>query len=88
MFDEIPVIKEGQVTISKNAVLVAYTDGVTEVENNEKEEFGSEGLERILAGTSNGSMKDLNDEIMKEIIEFKGDMPYIDDIALFACRFR
>ena len=86
MFDELVKVKEGIVNITPGTVLVCYTDGVIEVENDNEEEFGVNSLMDIIRTNPKLSMKEINSLIIAKIDEHKGELPYVDDIALLSCR--
>jgi sigma-B regulation protein RsbU (phosphoserine phosphatase) len=88
MLDEIISVKEGIVKINPNDLVVCYTDGVVELENEAGEEFGIKMLNDLLLSFSSMGMAELNKRIIHELIEHKGKRPYVDDIALFSCRFK
>ncbi len=88
MLDEIMNIKEGVVLLNPNDLVLCYTDGVVELEDEQGEEFGVKTLNDLLLNFPSLTMKELNKRIVHELIEHKGKMPYVDDIALFSCRFR
>lgn len=87
MLDDLKSVKEGIISINKNTVLLCYTDGVVELENDKGKEFGTSKLELILLDNPNASMKDVNKVIIQQLENYKGDRPFVDDIALFSCRF-
>ena len=87
IFDELPEVNEGIITIPKNSILICYTDGVVELENEKGEEFGTEALKELILKNRDLSMQELNDVIIEKLAKYKGNQPYIDDIALFSCRF-
>ena len=86
MLDELIDVTEGIITIKEETVIVAYTDGVVEIENNNKEEFGTERLESIIKNNFDLTMEDLNAVIVSKVDHFKENCPYVDDIALFSCK--
>jgi len=86
MLDELPVIQEGKMKIESKSVLICYTDGVVELENDNHDEFGLEGLEKILLENNDKSIEELNNTILSKLESFKESRPYVDDIALFSCR--
>ncbi|MFN4233929.1 MAG: PP2C family protein-serine/threonine phosphatase [Bacteroidia bacterium] len=88
MFDELPKVREGIITIDPYSVLICYTDGMVDVENKEKEEFSLGRMIEILKYNKHLSMKELNELYLKKIDEFKQEMPYVDDITLLSCRFK
>lgn len=87
MIDEIPQPKLGYVKIEKEATLVCYTDGLVEVENNSNEEFGTDRIQDVLTSQLDGSMEELNQSLIDELILFKQQQPFIDDIAILSCFF-
>lgn len=88
MFDEIPTIREGVLHISSGSVLVCYTDGLIELENDSGESFELEKLIDILKRTNVQSMRALNETILNEAARFRENQPYIDDIALLSILVR
>ncbi len=84
MFDKIENIKEGLINIEPNSRIICYTDGLTELENEKGEEFGTKSLKDIVINNPDLNMKELNTLIINTILNFKQSRPYIDDIALFS----
>jgi sigma-B regulation protein RsbU (phosphoserine phosphatase) len=87
MLPEIPRIREGVVHVSPQTVLLCYTDGLIEQKNDEGEDFGMDRLIQIILQSDAPEMKKLNTSIILSLDKFKQDMSYVDDIALFSCRF-
>ncbi len=88
MLDEIPTIKEGNIKLKKETTVVCYTDGLTEVENEKKKQFGVEFLGEIILSYPEVGMAELNTRIINTMNTFRGKAPLIDDTALLSCRFR
>ena len=86
MFEEIPKIKEGIVNITPGTRIVCYTDGLVELENDNGDDFGIDALKDIIKNNPELTMTQLNDLIMKTIMDYKQNRPYIDDIALFSVK--
>jgi sigma-B regulation protein RsbU (phosphoserine phosphatase) len=87
MFDDLPKVDEGSISVPENATLLCYTDGVVELENEKGEEFGLDALIKLVADNGNLSMDDLIELIKTTLKTYKGSRPYIDDIALLAAKF-
>lgn len=88
MLEELKSVKEGSVKIEPGTILLCYTDGVVEQENESGEEFGVKYLKEILQRKGLSSkIKEINDFIIESVKEHKGDKEYVDDIALLTCRF-
>ena len=87
MLDELPFIDTGKIHLKPNTTLVLYTDGVVELENEEGEFFGAERLVKIVHSYYPLKMEDMNNLIFSKLDEWKGDLPLVDDTAVFSCRF-
>jgi len=90
MLEELPFLNKGEVELKKDAILVMYTDGVVELENEENEEFGHQRLADIMKDKA--SFFEQMDEAVSHIIHamdvHRGNRPYFDDTALLCCRFK
>ena len=87
MLDELPFINIGEVTLKPNTTLISYTDGVVELENREETQFGLERLIKTVHSFYPLSMEDMNNLIFSKLDEWRGELPLVDDTAVFACRF-
>lgn len=88
MLDELPTIREGIVIVEPGSLITCYTDGVVELENMREREFGESKLELILLDNQASPVREVNDSIVKHLRTHKGQMPYVDDIALLTTRFK
>lgn len=88
MFDELPKVVEGEVKLNPNTIVVCFTDGLVETENDEQEAFGEQRVEKLVLSYFNDSMSELNDIILEAVNEFRNEEPYMDDLAILSCRFR
>ena len=87
MFEKLPKVEMEELIIKPNDILVCYTDGLVELENDEGEQFETERLHEIIKHNFNLSMKNLDKIIFHELDRFKGDSDFLDDTALLSCRF-
>jgi sigma-B regulation protein RsbU (phosphoserine phosphatase) len=74
--------EQGTVRIAPGDVLVLYTDGVTDAEDEQERFFGQERLLTSVQATLGRSAQDIQDALVTEIDEFVGGAVQIDDIAL------
>ncbi|TAL60900.1 MAG: hypothetical protein EPN85_06170 [Bacteroidetes bacterium] len=87
MLDDLRKVKEGVVMTEPGTVILCYTDGVVEQENENGEEFGVKRMKDILHNKGPKSkIKDINNFIIESVKEYKGAKAYVDDIALLTCR--
>lgn len=87
MLDELPFLNIGQTELNPNTTLVLYTDGVVELENKDEEFFGTERLVKLVQSYYPLNMDDMNSLIFSKLDEWKGPLEYVDDTAIFSCRF-
>ncbi len=90
MLPSLPFVEEGMVELQKNAVIVCYTDGLVEIENENQEEFGYDRLGNLIQKMEGESphVDDLISHIIRAMDMHRGSVPYFDDTALISCRFR
>ncbi len=74
--------EQGVVQLAPGDVLVLYTDGITDAENEKGTFFGPERLLGSVQANLGRSAQEMQDTLMAEVHEFVGDAPQFDDIAL------
>jgi serine phosphatase RsbU (regulator of sigma subunit) len=76
------------VQMAPGDVLVLYSDGITEAQNEQKAFFGEERFRAVMRTTLNPpgsparSAQDVQDAVLAEVQAFVGDAPQSDDITL------
>ena len=87
MLDELPFLNLEKVKISSDDILICYTDGLVEIENDNLEEFGMDRLGNTVIKNNPNSMEKLNEEIINAFNLFRGKNQPFDDTTLLSCRF-
>lgn len=87
MLDELPFLEVGTEILPPNTTLVLYTDGVVELENEEDKQFGLENITKLVHMFYPLKMEDLNNLVFSKLDEWRGKLDYVDDTAIFSCRF-
>lgn len=87
MLDEIPKINIGMIELSPNSTFVLYTDGLIELENNEGKLFGVNQLVKAAQAYAPLKMEDMNNIIFSKLDDWRGDLSFVDDTAIFSCKF-
>jgi len=87
MMDELPFINVGRLTLKPNTTMVLFTDGVVELENEAGDFFEIERLIKMVHSYYPLKMEDMNNLIFSKLDEWKGNLPLVDDTAIFSCRF-
>ena len=73
--------------VSAQSILFAYTDGLTDTVNSKDDNLSIKEIENILSIHKNSTSDNINVAMMKYLEEFKGEMPFSDDIAMLTCKF-
>lgn len=87
MLDELPFLNKASIEIGSNDILICYTDGLVEIENEEMEEFGTDRLGKLALEHKTHSMESLNKEIIESFDKFRGKNQPFDDTTLLSCCF-
>ncbi len=85
-FDPLPFIEKGEIMDLQNFLFFGYTDGLTETMNTDNEEFGTKKVQDILFKNQEGSLKTLHEHMLSAVDDFRGEIPYFDDITMLSCR--
>jgi phosphoserine phosphatase RsbU/P len=85
-FNELPFMEIGVFEDIDRFTLMAYTDGITEAQNADEEEYGVERLERILKTKKNEPLAKLSQSIIDDLNQFRGPEPIRDDLTLLICQ--
>jgi len=87
MIEKLYRLESGDVEIPPKSILVCYTDGLVEQEDDSGIDFGMEHLIEFIEQHAELNSDQINSSLVKHLATFKGDQPYVDDIALLTCRF-
>jgi len=89
VFDKLPPVEEGVFDIgTQEAVLITYTDGLTDLSNYKGEYFPEQRAINIILENFDECASVINKKIMKEIEDFALDIEYPDDIAILTCKIK
>lgn len=73
--------------VKRGDLLVLYTDGVTETMNEERELFGAERLEALVAQQATQPAHELLQSLRYALTVFSDDQPLADDTTVVVSRF-
>jgi phosphoserine phosphatase RsbU/P len=88
VFDVLPFMNVGKISVPEKAVLICYTDGLTEVFDEDESEFGIEGTIEFLQKHRFLSSKMLHLQLLDAINLYNEEASFSDDITLLSCRFK
>ncbi|MFQ5865529.1 MAG: GAF domain-containing SpoIIE family protein phosphatase [bacterium] len=81
MFPDYP-FEEGQLQLRSGEIIVMYSDGVTEAENEQEDQFGEKRIKQIVRQYRHSSAKEIIEKICESVDEFTGSIEQADDITL------
>ncbi len=89
IFPKLPHLNIGEAELPDDVLFVGYTDGLSEVENGDGNEFGSEGIENyMLENRHEHQMAVLHQRLFNRLSVFSGGLGFADDITLLTARIR
>lgn len=74
--------------LNNDDILILYTDGVTESQNSNDEEFGEERFKNVVLNNRSKSVESISQEIFKEVSLFSKDKRQHDDITLVLFKWK
>jgi sigma-B regulation protein RsbU (phosphoserine phosphatase) len=80
-------IESESLLVSAQSILFAYTDGLTDTTNSHDDTLTLDDLTAILTNNKLSNCEFINKAVLYYLEEFKGEMPFVDDIALLTCKF-
>jgi len=73
--------------IERGSVVVIYTDGVSEAENSERDQYGLERLSDVVSRNKEKSASSIHTDIRAALSEFVGDHRANDDSTMIVLKF-
>ena len=86
MLQELPFLAVARVSV-KNGTLLCYTDGLVEQEDVQGNALETAPVRKTLELLGVSGPKAINDALIATFETHRGEVPYLDDIALLTCRF-
>jgi sigma-B regulation protein RsbU (phosphoserine phosphatase) len=78
--------EERPLVLAAGDIMVFYTDGVTEAENRQEEEFGIERLKQAINDAHRSNAERIQDQIHGAVRDFTDGLPQSDDITLIVLK--
>jgi len=88
MFEALPYINHGEVTLAPGALLVNFTDGLSEAVNNDGKLYDIEGIVAFMENNKELGLDEFNTKLLDHVIAFMQDTDFDDDITLLTMRFK
>ena len=72
---------QASIKLAPGDAVLLYTDGLTEAENVDGEQFGMERLQNVLIDMPNTDPQEMTEVIIEAVADFVGDAPQFDDLT-------
>ena len=86
-FKSLPSLEIGEMIIDEEALLLIFTDGITDIRNGAEEDFNEDLVIQFTKENKNLSARPFNEKLMERIDSFKGEEGYPDDITVLTTKF-
>jgi sigma-B regulation protein RsbU (phosphoserine phosphatase) len=87
-FDKLPRIEVGEINIQPDALLLNFTDGLTDLKNDTNDTFDEEQVYQFIQQNHHLSVKEFNKNLLANINQFRQNQPFPDDITLLTCKIK
>ena len=77
----------GEVPLAGEGIILSFTDGLTDLQNEAGDYFEDEEILRVFSETMGATAIGFNQHLQKRLDEFRGNQAFTDDIAVLTCRF-
>lgn len=74
--------KQARVKLNPGDIVILYTDGVTEMRNEHKEEYGLQRVHKLLLENNKLNASEFIDLLVNDVETFRGDTPPHDDMTV------
>jgi len=87
ILEQIPKVQTGKLILKPGALVVTYTDGLTDLENTAKEIYGEQRLKHFTVNNYTKNAEDFVKSLFASISDFKGEVDFNDDVSVLVGKF-
>jgi sigma-B regulation protein RsbU (phosphoserine phosphatase) len=85
-FQKLPKVEIGTMKLDGEAIILSFTDGLTDIKNKEDEFMNEEIIFDFAQDNYKLSASEFNTLLMEKIEAFKGEQTYPDDFTVLTCK--
>ncbi|MCO6479091.1 MAG: PP2C family protein-serine/threonine phosphatase [Phaeodactylibacter sp.] len=85
-FPELPEVEVGSVSLEGEAIILSFTDGLTDLQNESGDYLNEEMLYSFVRNNYKLSASAFNRQLMERLEVFKGGKSYPDDFTVLTCK--
>lgn len=78
--------KQAKVKFNPGDMVFVYSDGITEMRNADKDEYGLDRVHRFILDYNHLNAKDFVEKIVDDVEQFRGDVPPHDDMTVLVLK--
>ena len=86
--EHLPFVQIGEESVNETSLIFTFTDGVTDLTNEEGQYLTEEKLIQFSNSHFHLSSKEFNDSLFQFVQDFKGDLPFPDDFTVLTCKIK
>ncbi len=86
-FKSLPALEIGEMIIDEEALLLIFTDGITDIRNAVGDDFNEDIVAKFAEDNKALAPRPINEKLMKAIDAFKGEESFPDDITVLTAKF-
>lgn len=87
-FPELPEVEVGGLEIPKEALLLSFTDGLIDIQNEDGDFYDIDTLKDFAQRHLSDSAKEFNRKLLKHLQVFQGGTDFPDDFTLLTCHIK
>jgi sigma-B regulation protein RsbU (phosphoserine phosphatase) len=80
------MLEVGKITLPRQALILTYTDGLTDLQNPAGETFDEDILYDFVRRQHGRSAKSFNESLVKKLNDFRQHNEFPDDLTVLTCR--
>ena len=85
-FEKLPEINEESIDLDGDALILSFTDGLIELQNDNMDYFGDDKVRNFIEEHGKEDVDTFNKNLLEEIDNFRGEQEFNDDIAILTCK--
>ncbi|MBR9920446.1 MAG: PP2C family protein-serine/threonine phosphatase [Bacteroidetes bacterium] len=86
MFDELPQVEIGEIDITEDALILTYTDGLTDIKNDDGEFLDEDAGKNFVRDNHHLSAEAFNKKLWESVERYRGSQEYPDDFTVLTCK--
>jgi sigma-B regulation protein RsbU (phosphoserine phosphatase) len=85
-FPELPEVEVGELTLEGEAMILSFTDGLTDLQNEAGDYLSEEIVYELAKEAYQCTASEFNSKLMESLERFKGNEVYPDDFTVLTCK--